>query len=187
MSVALNFEGYHRPGDVNQAIEILTRYGSKAQVIAGGTDVLPQRPGGKNVGNGKHLVDIAHLGLDYIREGKDCIHIGAAATINSIGASPLFSTQPNRVLSEAVTRHSTRTIRNRATIGGNLCNASPCADLAPPLLALDARLVVTGPKGEDRSRFMTFIWERIFLHWTVMKFYWKFESPFVRKKPVPPS
>jgi len=147
MSVALKFKGYHRPGNVEQAVEILAKYGNKAQVIAGGTDILPQRPGGNNVGNGKHLIDIAHMGLDYISEEKDGIHIGAAATINSIGAFPLFSKTPYRVLPEAVACHSTLTIRNRATLGGNLCNASPCADFALPLLALDARLIVTGPKG----------------------------------------
>lgn len=148
MSVALQYEGYHRPGNIDQAVEILTTYGNKAQVIAGGTDILPQRPGGKNAGNGKHLVDIAKLGMDYIKKSKDGIHIGAAATINSVGAFPLFSTTPYIALSEAVACHSTLTIRNRATIGGNLCNTSPCADLAPPLLALDAQLVVIGPKGK---------------------------------------
>ncbi len=145
MSVSLKFEGYHRPGNIDQAIEMITKLGNKAHVIAGGTDVLPRRPGGHNFAKGKHLVDIAHMGLDYIREGEDGIHIGAVTTINSIGAFPLFSKTPFQVLSEAVACHSTQTIRNRATIGGNLCNASPCADLALPLLALDAQLVIKGP------------------------------------------
>jgi carbon-monoxide dehydrogenase medium subunit len=156
MSVALKFEGYHRPNNVDKALEILTEYGNNAQVIAGGTDILPQRPGGKNAGNGKHLVDIAHMGLDYIKEGKDGIHIGAAATINSIGAFPLFSSSPFLALSEAVACHSTQTIRNRATIGGNVCNASPCADLALPLLALDVRLMVTGPGGNRQIPIQNF-------------------------------
>ncbi|MDX2439356.1 MAG: xanthine dehydrogenase family protein subunit M [Desulfobacterales bacterium] len=148
MNVTLKYEGYHRPGNVDQALYVLTKYGDKALVIAGGTDVLPQRPGRNNTGIGKHLVDIAHMGLDYIKEEKDGIHIGAAATINSVGAFPLLSKPSYKVLSEAVACHSTQTIRNRATIGGNLCNASPCADLALPLFALDARLVIKGPKRE---------------------------------------
>ncbi|MCF8074735.1 MAG: xanthine dehydrogenase family protein subunit M [Desulfotignum sp.] len=147
MSIALKFEGYHRPANVDQAVKILTKYGNNAQVIAGGTDILPRRPGGNNAGNGKHLVDIVHMGLDYIREEKNGIYIAAAATINSIGAFPLFSQTPYLALSEALACHSTRTIRNRATIGGNLCNASPCADLALPLLVLGARLIVAGPEG----------------------------------------
>jgi len=150
MSVALEFEGYDRPGNVDQAVEILTKYTNKAHVVAGGTDILPRRPGGHNFAKGKHLVDIAHMGLDYIREEKDGIHIGAAVTINSIGALPLFLKPPYLVLSEAAACHSTQTIRNRATIGGNLCNASPCADLALPLLALDAQLVIKGPE-KDRQ------------------------------------
>ena len=136
---------YHAPVTVEEACELLHSLAGETRILAGGTDVLSRQCGGKNGGEGKHLIDITQLGVGYIKSGKDCIHIGAAATINSIGASALFSTQPNRVLSEAVACHSTHTIRNRATIGGNLCNASPCADLAPPLLALDARLVVTGP------------------------------------------
>jgi carbon-monoxide dehydrogenase medium subunit len=51
-------------------------------------------------------------------------------------------------LSDAAGAHSTATIRNRATLGGNLCNASPCGDFAPALLVLDAILVAAGANGE---------------------------------------
>jgi carbon-monoxide dehydrogenase medium subunit len=148
MSVKRQFEQYHRPDNVDQALEILAELGNKAQVIAGGTDILPLRPGGYISGNGRHLVDIAHMGLDYIREEADGVHIGAAATINRIGSFPLFAKPSWAALSQAAVCHSTPTLRNRATIGGNLCNASPCSDLAPPLMALDARALVRGPDSE---------------------------------------
>ena len=93
-------------------------------------------------------MDISKLNLDYIKKESGHICIGAATTINTIAASPLISSSAYDALSEAANAHSTTTIRNRATIGGNLCTASPCADLALPLLILDAILVAAGPEGE---------------------------------------
>ena len=148
MSVYFQIEEYHRPRDLAQAVEILSKYGKKAGVIAGGTDILPLRPGVKKIDRIHHLVDISKLELNYINNEKDTIRIGAATTINTIGACPLFLSGPYRALSEAAEGHSTTTIKNRATLGGNLCNASPCADLALPLLALDAILVAAGSNGE---------------------------------------
>ena len=148
MSVHLQIEEYHRPWDLAQTVEILSRFGGKARVIAGGTDILPLRPGIKKIDNINHLVDISKLGLKYLKKETDFIRMGAATHINMIGASPFFLSGPYRALSEAALSHSTTTIRNRATVGGNLCNASPCADLALPLLVLDAILVAAGPEGE---------------------------------------
>ena len=148
MGVYFQVEEYHRPQDLAQAVDILSRFGNRAKVIAGGTDILPMRPGVKKNDTINHLVDVSKLGLDYIKKESDHICIGAAITINTIGASPLFLSGPYRALSDAAGAHSTATIRNRATLGGNLCNASPCADLALPLLVLDAILVAAGPKGK---------------------------------------
>ena len=147
MSAYLDIEDYHRPRDQAEAVEILSRFGQRARVIAGGTDILPLRPGVKKNDNIHHLVDISNLDLDYIKKDNGHIRIGAATSINSIGASPLFSSGPYRALSEAANSHSTTTIRNRATVGGNLCNASPCADLSLPLLVMDAVLVAVGSDG----------------------------------------
>jgi carbon-monoxide dehydrogenase medium subunit len=148
MSVYFQVEEYHRPQDLAQAVDILSRFGNRARVIAGGTDILPRRPGVKKIDNINHLVDISKLGLNYLKKENDHIRIGAATDINTIGASPVILSGPYRALSEAATSHSTSTIKNRATVGGNLCNASPCADLALPLLVLDAILVAAGPKGK---------------------------------------
>lgn len=148
MGVYYQIKEYHRPQDIAQTLDILSRFKNRARVIAGGTDLLPKRPGVKRIENINHLVDIAKLNLDYIKKESGHICIGAATTINTIAASPLISSSAYDALSEAANAHSTTTIRNRATIGGNLCNASPCADLALPLLILDAILVVAGPEGE---------------------------------------
>ena len=148
MSAYFLVEEYHRPHNLTHAIDILPKFGNNASVIAGGTDILPRRAGVKKLDNFNHLVDISRLDLDYLEMESNHICIGAATTINTIGASTLFSSGPYRALSEAAGAHSTSTIRNRATVGGNLCNASACADLALPLLALGAVLVAAGPEGQ---------------------------------------
>ena len=147
MSVYFQVEEYHRPPNLSRTIDILLKFGNKARVIAGGTDMLPQRAGVEKLDNFNHLVDISSLDLDYIKKDRGHIRIGAATPINTIDSSDLFSSGPHKALSEAAGAHSTSTIRNRATVGGNLCNASACADFALPLLVLDAILVVAGPDG----------------------------------------
>jgi len=148
MSVYFQAEEYHRPRDLAQAIDILSRFRNSAKLIAGGTDMLPRRAGVQKLDSIQHLVDISGLDLSYLKKDGGHIRIGAATTINALGASPLFSSGPHEALSEAAGAHSTATIRNRATVGGNLCNASACADFALPLLVLDAVLVAAGPNGQ---------------------------------------
>ena len=109
---------------------------------------MPRRPGLKNNDRISHLVDIAGLDLNYIKNDNDQIRIGAATNINAIGAFVQFLSGPYRALSEAAEAHSTPTIKNRATVGGNLCNASACADLALPFQVLNAVLVAAGTNGE---------------------------------------
>ena len=147
MGAYFKVEEYHRPQDMMQAVDILSKFKNTARVIAGGTDVFPLRAGAKTIDTNYHLVDISRLGLDYLKKESDHIRIGAATTINTIGASPLFSSGFYGALSDAAGAHSTATIRNRATLGGNLCTASACGDLSLPLLVLDAILVVTGANG----------------------------------------
>ena len=110
MSVNFQIEEYHRPRDLGQAVEILSRLGKRARVIAGGTDILPLRPGVKKNDSISHLVDISNLGLNYIRKDNDHIRIGAATNIITIGAFPLFLSDPYRALSEAADSHSSATI-----------------------------------------------------------------------------
>lgn len=155
MSGSYALEKYHRPKKMDEAIGILSKYENKVQIIAGGTDILSLKQDSKQISHASHLMDISQLGLNYIKKKKDSICIGAATDINSIAYSPSVVSLL-KVLSEAALSHSTYTIRNRATIGGNLCNASPCADLSLPLLALDASLVVAGNKGEENIQLANF-------------------------------
>jgi CO/xanthine dehydrogenase FAD-binding subunit len=134
---------YYRPRDIGEAVGILSRFGHKARVIAGGTDLLVEKPPGIEC-----LVDLSALGLDYIKKERDFLCIGANTAINTVRNSPLLFPEPYRVLSEAAGSLATPTVRNMATAGGNLCNASPAADLALPLMVLDATLEAVGLKGK---------------------------------------
>lgn len=133
---------YYRPKDLREAIWLLSSFGKKAKVIAGGTDLLVDKPPETEC-----LVDIQNLDLRYIRKDGDGINIGASTNLDMIEDSPVLSSEPYRVLSEAASMLATPTIRNTATIGGNICNASPAGDLPPALMVLDATVKIAGLKG----------------------------------------
>ena len=133
---------FHRPKDLDEAIGLLARFGRRAKVIAGGTELLVHKPMGVDC-----LIDIAGLNLSYIKKGTKGIHIGASTILDIIESSPIITSEPYRVLSEAVSMLATPTIRNMATIGGNICSASPAGDLPPVLMVLDATVNIAGSKG----------------------------------------
>jgi carbon-monoxide dehydrogenase medium subunit len=135
---------FFSPKSLEEAIDLLVKYGKGARIIAGGTDLLVQRPP-----ETESLIDISCLGLAYLHSDEGGLHIGAATTLRTLEVSPLFSGGPYQVLGEAVRALATPTIRNRATIGGNLSNASPAADLPPALMVLDAVVEVAG-RSEGR-------------------------------------
>lgn len=131
----------HRPQSTAEALELLRL--PEARILAGGTDVFPahvDRP------PPACLVDISRLQeLRGIRSDGATLRIGAATTWTEIaraGLPPCFE-----MLRQAALEVGAVQIQNRGTIGGNLCNASPAADGAPPLLALDARVELTSADG----------------------------------------
>ena len=136
---------YFGETEISKAIKLLGRYRKKAVILAGGTDLVPQinyyklKP--------EVLVYIGKLGLDYIREKNGKVAIGATTTMAKIAASKLVARKA-AALAEAARQAGTSAIRTAATIGGNLANASPAADLATPLLAMDAELLLRSDKGK---------------------------------------
>ena len=133
---------YYRPESLGEAVALLSRYRGKARLIAGGTDLLATKPPGVET-----LVDVGGLNLSYLKEEQGTIRIGSATTVDLIENSPLLVDWPCQVLAEATKSMATPTIRNMATIGGNVCNGSPAADLSLALMALDASVKLVGPKG----------------------------------------
>lgn len=108
-----------------------------ATVLAGGTDLMPQTHQG--VRDFRHtLVNISRIaGLRTVSRSGDSVRIGALVTITELLHNRLLQ-QHFPVLATAADHFASDQVRNAATIGGNLCNASPAGDLAPPFLVLDA-------------------------------------------------
>lgn len=133
----------HRPETLREALELLQSL-EGARPIAGGTDLLILlRDGAIQT---KHLVDLSQVGeLRYIREADGVIHIGSMTTHSQLIRSKLIAEKASVLRESAMSTGSIQT-RNRGTVGGNLCNASPAADTAPPLLVLDAKAKISSMK-----------------------------------------
>ena len=138
---------YLKAASLDQAVDLLNDYGPQARVLAGGTDILIAMSDG--LISPQYLVDIKgipELSVIHVDSRGD-LRIGACVTVNRLAE---FTGIPRGMdaIREAASLLATYQIRNRATVGGNLCNASPACDLGPPLLVLDARLRVISKQGE---------------------------------------
>jgi len=140
---------YVKPGDLSDLRQVMAEYKARATVIAGGTNLIPEMRNGEE--SPELLIDISDMTeLSFIRENNGSIAIGAATTIAEVASSPvLLDNSP--ILASAAKQLGNPLTRNRATLGGNLANASPCADTAPPLLALDAAVEILSPGGKTRQ------------------------------------
>jgi CO/xanthine dehydrogenase FAD-binding subunit len=136
---------YLEPKTIAEATALLAQYGDQARIMAGGTDLLVQMKMERK--SPSYVVNIAKIpNLDCISENSG-VDIGAAATIRSVFKSPLIN-QRYTALAEACNWFSTIQIMVMGTVGGNLCNASPASDTAPPLLCFDAQLTLVSQSGE---------------------------------------
>jgi carbon-monoxide dehydrogenase medium subunit len=141
------WQSYEMPTSVEAALETLARYDGRAQIIAGGTDLIIELQEGKHTV--ECLVDITRIpGLDQIDQLDDRIVIGPNVTFRQIKDSPLLQEQA-RVLSEAAATVGALQIQTIATLAGNVASALPAADGCVALLALDAEAQVTSAAGQD--------------------------------------
>jgi carbon-monoxide dehydrogenase medium subunit len=117
------------------------------RLLMGGTDLLVRMRDG--VVRARTLVDVKHLpGMRTIAyDSAAGLTVGAAVTMNQL-ASNADVRAHYAILAEAASAVASYQVRNRATLGGNLCNASPAADTAPAVMVLGGRLVLCGPEGE---------------------------------------
>ncbi|MBL7225557.1 MAG: xanthine dehydrogenase family protein subunit M [Desulfobacteraceae bacterium] len=137
---------YHGAASLNDALRQLAEYGPAAKVLAGGTDLVLAM---------KHKTILPRVvvslhgvqELDFVQEQDSSIRIGALTTHADLAVNTILK-NCFPILCEAVDLIGSWQIRNVATIGGNLCNASPAADSAVPLLALDGRLVIADMEGD---------------------------------------
>ena len=143
------------PRTVDECLEILSRRGGDAKVVAGGTDLLPQLKNG--LLRPSHVVDLSGVKvLQALHAGNgDGLRLGASVTARAVETNAhIRSAYP--ALAESGALVGSLQVRNLATVGGNLCNAAPSADMAPPLLALDAEAVIVGPGGTRRVPIASF-------------------------------
>jgi CO/xanthine dehydrogenase FAD-binding subunit len=140
---------YLRAESTSQVMEVLHAHRDDVQLLMGGTDVLVQMRAGELAP--ELLLDIKHIpGMTTIAFDKmGMLSLGAGTTMNQIAEHPDI-VQYFPLLAEAAISVASYQLRNRATIGGNLCNASPSADTAPPALVLNATLIAVGEGGERR-------------------------------------
>ena len=133
---------------IEEALNYLDKF-SKVHILAGGTDLLvnlykesPRLP------NFDYLLDISNIPeLKIINSINNFIEIGTLVTHSRLINEPLIKNN-FPVLTEAAYTIGSTQIRNRGTIGGNIVNASPAADLLPPLIALKAEIELTSGEGK---------------------------------------
>ena len=139
---------YLEPTSLEEAISLLAEYGDQARVLSGGTDLIVQMKMERLAP--RYLVSLRHVpGLAGISVDDGGVRIGARTSIRAIRRDPrVQALYP--ALAEACASFSTTQVQVMGTVGGNLCNGSPASDTAPPLIAFDAEVVITGPSGERR-------------------------------------
>ncbi len=143
--IPVRFE-YYEPKTIKEAVELLAKYRGEAKILAGGTDLLVAMK--QRVIEPKVIINIKRIReLRFIEDRGDYLAIGATTTLREIEKNPVVKEKFPALL-EAVKAMAGTQIRNMATIGGNLCNASPAADTAPPLIVYEAKVKIIGPRGE---------------------------------------
>ena len=137
---------YERPTSLGDAIALLAEHGPDARLLAGGTDLIIRLRDG-SIGP-RTVVDLKRIDeLDgEIREHDGGLVIGARTVMTAIAADARIQ-RDFQALAEGAAVVGSVQIRNRATLAGNICNASPAADTAPALLVYGARVTAAGPAG----------------------------------------
>ena len=136
---------YQRPEDLGEVLKLLAQAGDEARLLAGGTDLLVNLKLGRV--SCRLVVD-----LDGLDELKTSSGLGLGLRLGSLLTAAWLARHAGELglpgLAEAGAALGSPQVRNRATIGGNLCTARPAGDLCTALLALEAAVVLRGPSGE---------------------------------------
>ena len=144
---------YYQPRTVDEAVSLLAKHGGEAKIIAGGTDVMvdikyKEEPAG--------LMNIKRIpGLSGIQENGGSLRIGALTSIRDLETSAVVR-EKLPVLWESAHQFASLQVRNTATIGGNICRASPSGETLTPLLVLEANALTSYSDGEKTEPFTKF-------------------------------
>lgn len=145
---------YHQPSDLGEACQVLADLGDSAAVLAGGTDLLVNLKNHKE--SPGHLVALSKV--DQLKEisRNGSISIGSGVSAATLASGPKAVASLGGLIQGAASLGSPQ-IRNRATLGGNICSARSAADLIPPLLVLDAKLVLASHQGQREINLNEFL------------------------------
>ena len=140
---------YKAPGSIDEAVTLLAQASGSAQILAGGTDLLVQIRAG--FAKPSLVVDVKNIPeLQTISLDDDGVRIGAAVSGAELGENDAVKAAwPGLV--EATELIGSTQIQGRASLGGNLCNASPAADTVPALVAASAICLIAGPDGQREA------------------------------------
>ena len=140
---------YKAPGSIDEAVTLLAQASGSARILAGGTDLLVQIRAG--FAKPSLVVDVKNIPeLRTISIDDDGVRIGAAVSGAELGENDAVKAAwPGLV--EATELIGSTQIQGRASLGGNLCNASPAADTVPALVAASAICLIAGPDGQREA------------------------------------
>lgn len=140
---------YFRPKTIDEAVSLYREGGKGARLLAGGTELVNEIRFGKSQPD--LVVDLKHIReLDFMHLGPEGVSIGALYRVGDAEHSRLLLESRYNAISHAAGTLGSPQVRNKATIVGNVCRASPSADLIPPLMALGAMARIVGD-GTERS------------------------------------
>jgi carbon-monoxide dehydrogenase medium subunit len=139
-----NLKDYRFASNPAEAVALMRQGPGRGAYIAGGTDMLLEHP------DYDFVVDVNGAGLtDVARTPADDLFMGAAVTLHELAGNPLVTGFADGAVSYAASHCGNRPVRSTATVGGNLCNALPSADMAPVLLALDATCYIADEDSQE--------------------------------------
>jgi len=143
---------YFRPKTVNKFFEYQN---TDCTILAGGTDLVPRYERGKQLP--KSIIDVKKIPeFSDINKVGISLEIGAATSIENIKNNEIIKKRYSALHQSTIDFGSVQ-IRNRATIGGNICNASPAGDTLPSLYAFDAKLLLRNKDGNRLVNIEDFI------------------------------
>jgi aerobic carbon-monoxide dehydrogenase medium subunit len=137
---------YHTPASIKEALDLLGKHKDEAKLLAGGHSLLPAMK--FRLARPAHLVDLRKVpGLSGIKEDGGALVIGAMTTHYAVESSAVVKSKWP-VLAATAALIGDPMVRNMGTIGGSLAHADPAADYPATVIALNAEMVVEGPKGK---------------------------------------